>query len=145
MANLAQETARVGDVLERIAEHTAPAPKPTPTREIGRVEEPSQHRPAEALLSVPGVWEHFRPVPEDFYAREGGTVVFQCPCGWSEPEDADMRQHRIDFGELLECPGCLRVYWLGKGLHAARADDAPGIEHSHPDAEPCLPPCPEYL
>jgi hypothetical protein len=104
----------------------------------------AKHRPTEVMLAVPDLIEHFKTVPEGYFKREGPTAVIECPCGWTELEDPDLREQRIDFGELHECPGCLRLYFLGRRLHAASPNGAPAIEHAHPYNEACLPGCPEY-
>lgn len=86
-------------------------------------EEPHRFRASTMLLSIPGVWERFKPVPDEFYKREGATAVIECPCGWAADDDPTRRQQRIEFGELVECPGCERFYFNGKRLHAARSDE----------------------
>jgi hypothetical protein len=106
--------------------------------------EPVPHSNALTLLTVPGLLDNFKVVPDRFYKREQGTAVFTCPCGWAEPDDPDLRLHRVEPGGLLECPGCLRIYFMGNQLRAAQPGDAPGIEHSHPYEQECQPPCPEY-
>lgn len=75
------------------------------------------------LANTPGIWEHFKPVPEAFYRREGTTAWIACPCGYLEDDDPELAEQRIEYGRLYECPGCARLYFNGKRLHAARADD----------------------
>lgn len=111
---------------------------------LGARHQPHRHAPALALANTPGLWEHFTVVPGEFYAREGRVAVITCPCGYVDPEIGEAPQLRLAFGDLLECPGCGRLYFNGTRLHAANPGDTPAIAHSHPLEQPCLPPCPEY-
>jgi hypothetical protein len=106
--------------------------------------EPSGHRPSLALSSTPGLWEHFKVVPAEFYARERTAAMIVCPCGYVDPAIGEPPQLRIEFGALESCAGCGRFYFNGTRLHAANPGDAATIEHAHPYDQPCLPPCPEY-
>lgn len=117
-----------------------------PPERIGNRDEPLPHLNTTALVTVPNLLEQFKVVPDRFYRREQGSGVFECPCGWADPLDAAMTEQRIEPGGLLECPGCLRIYFMGEQLRAAAGPDcdAPRLEHSHPLEVPCLPPCPEY-
>ena len=110
---------------------------------VARVD-PLPHLTSTVLATAPDIWQHFKVVPDRFYNREGKTAVFVCPCGWHEPDDEALNQARLELGDLYECPGCLRVYFMGARLHAAAGAEAPGIEHSHPYEQPCAPPCPEF-
>lgn len=89
---------------------------------VVRVDEPQRFRAATALLTIPGIWQRFAPVPDEFYRREGTTAVIECPCGYGEE---GMREQRYDFGELGECPGCERFYFNGTRLHAAKGEREP--------------------
>jgi hypothetical protein len=109
--------------------------------------EPFGHLPALALAAAPDIWQHFKVVPPEWYSVEGATAVIECPCGYHEPDNPDMRQQRVDRGALVICPGCQRVYFFGTRLHCApepQEGEATEIRHCHSLDEPCLRGCPEY-
>ena len=80
---------------------------------------PVRLRASEFLLNLPGLWQQFNAVPEDFFKRDGDAALIPCPCGHRDENDLP---HRVEFGDLLECPGCRRFYFMGRTLHAAKLD-----------------------
>ena len=81
--------------------------------------QPTTFRASEFLLSLPGLWAQFKPVPDDYFKRDGDAALIPCPCGYLDEFDLP---HRVEFGSLLECPGCRRWYFCGRTLHAAKLD-----------------------